>query len=57
MLKSNMDVRYFSKGYFNYSSLKFSLNHKYLYLIFEPYLRIDKTYKFEEIEDMDHIRD
>ncbi len=47
--QENMDVRYFAKGYGFFSSLQFSLNSKYAYLIFEPYLRNNKDVNVDPI--------
>ena len=40
--QENMDVRYFSKGIGGFNSFLFSLNSKWLSLIFEPYIKFSK---------------
>ena len=47
--QENMDMRYSSKGISYFTSLQFSLNHKYLSLLFEPFLKENNFYKFNEI--------
>ena len=44
-----MDLRYFSKGYSNFNSLQISLDSKFFDFIIEPYTKIDKFYRTEDI--------
>lgn len=48
--QENMDVRYFSKGYSIFNSLRFSMNSKFFKIIFEPYLKYDKFYSVEKLD-------
>ncbi len=47
--QENMDVRYFSKGYSLFNSVQFSLKSKYIYLIFEPYIKKNNFYYVENV--------
>ena len=47
--QENMDLRYFSKGYSNFNSLQISLESKFFDFIIEPYTKIDKFYRTEDI--------
>ncbi len=48
--QENMDLKYFSKGYSSFTSIKYSFNSPYLSLIFEPYLKFDKFYDVDNVD-------
>ncbi|SVD26861.1 uncharacterized protein METZ01_LOCUS379715, partial [marine metagenome] len=53
--QENMDVRYFSKGFANFSSVQLAINSPYFSFLAEPYLMTSKSFATNGVSRGDHF--